>query len=474
MNTLHKLAAGCLAVCWAFAAASCTDDISLPGSGQTGDSAGAGKIEAYLQSESGKSESTVELRGEDVRSLVRLGLTHVAGEAVDVTLRVAPELVEAYNEEHETSFELFPESQVSLEENGAVLIGPEDVFSDYMALDLTAGEGVVEGQTYLLPVAFDVITEGIAPAAGREAVYLLVKVSGERPDATKPGGFKMVSYIEVNDMNPLNVKNYFLAESGKPFFDIVNIFAANINYDAASGRAYVHFNDNVAHLLANRDKYIAPLQEMGIRVCLTILGNHDRVGVANLSAEGAREFARELRVVVDTYGLDGVDFDDEWSDYPSRPDEAPGFLVPSSELYGRLLIETRRVMPDKLVTLYAYGHTSFYNPIDGKRIGEVVDYAWNSSYLYPDYNSRKDFLGLLPEQWGPYSICLNPDSNQYTGDTLSDAEIQKVHEGGYGVMVWYDLRTDKRQSYVSRFSQVSRVVYGEEVVKQGYDYGKDW
>ena len=131
-------------------------------------------------------------------------------------------------------------------------------------------------------------------------------------------------------------------------------------------------------------------------------------------------------------------------------------------------------MPDKLVTLYAYGHTSFYNPIDGKRIGEVVDYAWNSSYLYPDYNSRKDFLGLLPEQWGPYSICLNPDSNQYTGDTLSDAEIQKVHEGGYGVMVWYDLRTDKRQSYVSRFSQVSRVVYGEEVVKQGYDYGKDW
>ena len=89
--------------------------------------------------------------------LQRYELTHVAGEAVDVTLRVAPELVEAYNEEHETSFELFPENLVSIEENGAVLIGPEDVFSDYMALDLTAGEGVVEGQTYLLPVAFDVI-----------------------------------------------------------------------------------------------------------------------------------------------------------------------------------------------------------------------------------------------------------------------------------------------------------------------------
>ena len=474
MNILHKLAAGCLLGCWAFAAVSCTDDISIPGSEQNGGAAGEQGIAAYLQSESGKSETTVELRGQAVRSTVRLGLTHVAGRAVDATLRVAPELVEAYNEEHETSFELFPESQVSFEENGAVLIGPEDVFSDYMALNLMPGEGAVEGQTYLLPVTFDVKTTGIAPAADRKALYLLVKVSGARPDATKPGGFTMVSYFEVNDMNPLNAANYFLADSGKPFFDIVNIFAANINYDAASGRAYVHFNDNVAHLLANRDKYIAPLQALGIRVCLTILGNHDRIGVANLSAEGAREFARELRVVVDTYGLDGVDFDDEWSDYPSRADEAPGFLVPSSELYGRLLIETRRVMPDKLVTLYAYGHTSFYNPIDGKRIGEVVDYAWNSSYLYADYNSMKNFLGLMPGQWGPYSICLNPDSDQYTGDSLSDAEIQKLHEGGYGVMVWYDLRTDKRQSYVGRFSQVSSVVYGEQTVKRGYDYGKDW
>ena len=101
---------------------------------------------------------------------MRLGLTHVAGRAVDATLRVAPELVEAYNEEHETSFELFPESQVSLEENGAVLIGPEDVFSDYMALNLMPGEGAVEGQTYLLPVTFDVKTTGIAPPTARRSI----------------------------------------------------------------------------------------------------------------------------------------------------------------------------------------------------------------------------------------------------------------------------------------------------------------
>lgn len=111
MNILHKLAAGCLLGCWAFAAVSCTDDISIPGSEQNGGAAGEQGIEAYLQSESGKSETTVELRGQAVRSTVRLGLTHVAGRAVDATLRVAPELVEAYNEEHETSFELFPRAR---------------------------------------------------------------------------------------------------------------------------------------------------------------------------------------------------------------------------------------------------------------------------------------------------------------------------------------------------------------------------
>ena len=64
------------------------------------------------------------------------------------------------------------------------------------------------------------------------------------------------------------------------------------------------------HILDNRDIYIRPLQEAGIRVSLTILGNGDGSGVANLSDEAARAFAQDLRSIVDTYGLDGVDFDD--------------------------------------------------------------------------------------------------------------------------------------------------------------------
>lgn len=48
----------------------------------------------------------------------------------------------------------------------------------------------------------------------------------------------------------------------------MNIFAANINYDAENGRPYLHCNDNVQHILDHREQFIAPLQERGIRVSL--------------------------------------------------------------------------------------------------------------------------------------------------------------------------------------------------------------
>lgn len=52
---------------------------------------------------------------------------------------------------------------------------------------------------------------------------------------------------------------------------------------------------------------------------MSILGNHDDAGMRSLSEEGAKAFAKELKYYVDIYGLDGIDFDDEYSSY-SAPD----------------------------------------------------------------------------------------------------------------------------------------------------------
>ena len=84
-------------------------------------------------------------------------------------------------------------------------------------------------------------------------------------------------------------------------------FAANINVDSKTGRVHVFCNDQVSFLLRNADKFIRPLQAKGIKVAMTILGNHDEAGMGNLSEAAAKDFAKELKAYLDIYGLDGID-----------------------------------------------------------------------------------------------------------------------------------------------------------------------
>ena len=85
------------------------------------------------------------------------------------------------------------------------------------------------------------------------------------------------------------------------------LFAANINYDAASGRPYVKCNPNVQYLLDNNETLIQPLRKRGIKVILGILGNHDMAGVAQLSPQGCKDFARELARYCYAYDLEIAD-----------------------------------------------------------------------------------------------------------------------------------------------------------------------
>src|SRR5699024_4893570 len=55
-----------------------------------------------------------------------------------------------------------------------------------------------------------------------------------------------VAYTEANDNSTLNAGRYAL-DDGSPAFDVAVIFAANINYDGE--KAYLHFNENVQHVL---------------------------------------------------------------------------------------------------------------------------------------------------------------------------------------------------------------------------------
>ena len=61
---------------------------------------------------------------------------------------------------------------------------------------------------------------------------------------------------------------------------------------------------------------IRPLQRRGTKVLLSLLGNHEGAGFANFpTRHDADRFAAQVASVVHRYHLDGVDLDDEYSEY---------------------------------------------------------------------------------------------------------------------------------------------------------------
>ena len=83
-------------------------------------------------------------------------------------------------------------------------------------------------------------------------------------------------YVETNDTNPLNAGDYMLS-NGKPFAGIVELFASNIHKRTVNGvvEPTLFLNDKMTNLLENGgyQTYVKPLQDKGIKVLLTVLGD---------------------------------------------------------------------------------------------------------------------------------------------------------------------------------------------------------
>ena len=97
--------------------------------------------------------------------------------------------------------------------------------------------------------------------------------------------------------------------NGANAFDVAIIFAANINWDGS--KAVLYNNENVQRTLDDAATQIRPLQAKGIKVSLSILGNHQGAGIANFPTQAAAaDFAAQVSATVAKYGHDGVDLDE--------------------------------------------------------------------------------------------------------------------------------------------------------------------
>ncbi|WPB94475.1 endo-beta-N-acetylglucosaminidase H [Streptomyces malaysiensis] len=257
-----------------------------------------------------------------------------------------------------------------------------------------------------------------------------------------------VAYVEVNNNSMRNVGKYTLANGGGNVFDVAVIFAANINYDTGTKAAYLHFNENVQRVLDNAATEIRPLQQKGIKVVLSVLGNHEGAGFANFpSQQAASAFAKQLSDTVAKYGLDGVDFDDEYADYGNN-----GTGQPNDSSFVHLVTALRANMPDKIISLYNIGPAASRLSYGGVDISSKFDYAWN-----PYYGTWQVPRVALPKsKLSPAAVEIGRTSQS----TAADLARRTVSEG-YGVYLTYNLDGADRSADVSAFT---RELYGSDAV----------
>lgn len=268
----------------------------------------------------------------------------------------------------------------------------------------------------------------------------------------------MAVYVETNDVNPLNTMDYYFEDTGDLFFDIVELFAANIHKDAA-GNPTLYLNDKLTNVLENGGvcTYVRPLQELGISVLLTILGDHQGIGLANMSNTQADQFATILAAVVYHYGLDGIGFDDEYADYP--------LFGTNSTSYSRIITKLHELMAsNKLITVFDWGKTSTIN----STAAACIDYAYHG--YFGSYHTSKNIAGIPNSKWSPLSLNLG-DSNATS--TVQNYASRAKNEG-YGAMMCFNLRTVNERNPLPVFQAISNGAYdGMTVACDGGNRSRD-
>lgn len=288
-------------------------------------------------------------------------------------------------------------------------------------------------------------------ACSKNADSILPVTESIAPPSTNAigvAGPKGVCYVEVNNYDIRNVGKYKLS-TGQQLFDIAIIFAANINYNTTTKKAVLFYNQQVTNVLSNRNTYIKPLQDKGIKVLLSVLGNHQGAGFSNFPSQAAaQEFAQQLSNAVTTYGLDGIDFDDEYADYGNN-----GTGQPNASSFVYLVTALRQLMPNKIISFYYYGPAASRLSYNGVTVGSKINYSWNA--VYGSF-SVPNVPGLGKANLGPAAINIQTTSAS-TAASLANSTVS----GAYGIYLYYNLPNNDVHTYLS---SVSNALYGKATI----------
>lgn len=181
-----------------------------------------------------------------------------------------------------------------------------------------------------------------------------------------------------------DVLNYVMKD-GKPQTNVVILFAATFNVSATGvfEAPYINIKADLLKELeiqpGHTESNVKKLQNRGIKVLLSILGNDSR-GWENIAEEDNINFFSWLQnEVIDKYGLDGIDIDDE------PPGAPPGST-------GQRFLNTvgvmRHYLDGKIISKALWSDLSFFGlsvssstPYNqGKTLNELLDMGCTMAY----------------------------------------------------------------------------------------------
>lgn len=421
----------------------------------------------YLTNDQGKrSFINADFREEGSINLY-LNSTQKTSQDCNATLKYDVSALNEYNRKQETDYEAMPENLITIEDNGVMRISSGNNKSVGIKLSYHTSVNLAAEKTYVIPLKVSSASSDLTISPLESSCLIFVKDKTKSPTPDKANGIKIISCMEMNDTNPLNNLCFTLKSTGQPLVDIVILFSANINYNTETGRVYINNNKHIQQMLNYREKYLKPLQDKGMKVVLGILGNHDHSGIANLADQTAQDFAKEIKATCDAYQLDGVFFDDEYSNYITPAPE--GFVSPSRNAASRLCYETKKAMPDKLVCVYVYRATKELNAIDGHQPGEFIDYAIQD-YGENEVISSGSYPGLSKAGMSLYSQEFRKNI------VATERQLQHIRDNKYGAHMIFGMNPtlDNFGTQKSIMSHIARVLFNDELVYDERPYKKDW
>ncbi|APJ03631.1 glycosyl hydrolase family 18 protein [Silvanigrella aquatica] len=233
--------------------------------------------------------------------------------------------------------------------------------------------------------------------------------------------FIKMSYVEVNSNNLSNIGCYVRSDNGKPYIDFTSIFAANINGSDINSPE-IYFNPQVSHLLNNDYDQISNLQKKGVKVLITLLGNHQDAGWACLTQDAAKQkFAKEIVNMVNKYKLDGVDIDDEYSTcFSNRTSisDLAHYIKNDPNFNGKIL--TKALFNDDF-------------DFSRSKLAKYLDYGWEMTYSSSNFASRLN--RYLKYGMNKEHLFLGGNANQSSSFSSSISNYVKTNDFG-GAMIY--------------------------------------